>query len=161
MKTLLFSIISIFLLSSSGIKDLRDLFQNASQNEKNALLFNEMTQKDLGIEKNLLLAYEGASETLLAKFGSSPAEKLKLFKSGKEKIENAVAAEPSNIEIKLIRLIIQNNAPAMLRYSNNIAEDKSFILSNFKNADADVKEYILKVGKESGIFSQEELNTIN
>lgn len=161
MKILILSLFTLFLLSSKGIEDLRLVFQNASLNEQNAVLFNEMTQQKLSIDKNLLSAYAGASETLLAKFGATPAEKLKLFKSGKAKIEKAVEKDPSNIEIKLIRLIIQNNVPPILKYSDNIEDDKEFILGNFKNASPDVKKFIQKIGKDSKVFNQEELNTIN
>ena len=160
MKIVMLSLLMLFILPSQGLEDIRLSFQKANLNVENAIVFNELMKQDLSIEKDLHTAYLGASETLLAKFGSSAGEKLKAFKAGKANIEQAVTNKPKSVEIRLIRLIIQNNAPTMLRYSGEMEEDKAFIIENFNSAPADVQKFVRNIGNDTNIFSSEEISKI-
>lgn len=160
MKILILSLILLFALPFKGIEDVRISFQQASLNEENAILFNELVKKDLGIENNLQSAYLGASETLLAKYEKAPGVKLKLFKSGVAKIEKAIEVSPSNVELRLIRFMIQKNAPSIVKYSGEMKTDKDFILNNYNSASADVKTFVKRVANDGEIFTPEELTNI-
>src|SRR5690606_30905311 len=97
----------------------------------------------------VLIAYKGAVSTLKAKFSKSKSEKKEFFKQGVVLIESAVKAEPSNIEIRYIRLGVQENSPKFLGYHKNIEEDKDFILKNFamvssKELGEVIKNFALK-----------------
>ena len=150
MKIAMLSLLMLFILPSQGLEDIRLSFQKANLNEENAIVFNEMMKQDLSIEKDLHTAYLGASETLLAKFGSSAGEKLKAFKAGKANIEQAVTNKPKNVEIRLIRLIIQNNAPAMLRYSGEMEEDKVELPGFLRLLNLDMQNDLSNYIKTSG-----------
>ncbi|HLV43258.1 MAG TPA: hypothetical protein VKY37_13335 [Brumimicrobium sp.] len=160
MKIILLSLVTLFLLSNKEIENVRLSFHKASFNEEDAISFNKLVHQNLTIEKNLLSAYIGASEVLLAKYGASPAEKLKLFKEGKAKIEEAITTDSKNIEIRLIRLIIQNKAPSFLRYSSDIDQDKNLIIDQFQSAPADVKSFIQKIAHDTDVFTEEERTKI-
>src|SRR5690554_3029227 len=160
MKALFLSLILIYLTPSNPLEHVRSAFQKASLSEENTLAFSELIKADLNIDENLQTVYLGAAETLMAKYGSSPASKLRLFKNGVAKIEEAVVAEPSNVEIRLVRLIIQDNAPSMLMYSGEIEKDKAFIIKHCKHAPSNVKKFVQKVVENTDIFSQEELTQL-
>src|SRR5690606_37140217 len=82
--------------------------------------------------KPVLLAYKGGVSTLKAKFAKSRSDKKEFFKEGVSLIESAVKADVSNIEIRYIRMSVQENSPRFLGYHKNIDEDKEFILKNYK-----------------------------
>jgi len=76
------------------------------------------------------LAYRGAFKAIWAKHIFNPISKLQSFNQGKADIERAVSQDPDNIEIRLIRLSVQRNAPGILGYNSNTEEDKKLIVTN-------------------------------
>ena len=72
-------------------------------------------------------AYLGALQMKASNFEKTPAEKLALFKKGKELLEKSIKSEPSNAEFRFLRLIIQENAPKVLKYNQEIKTDAAFI----------------------------------
>lgn len=160
MNVFLLSLIILFIQPSNEIGEVRIYFQKANTSAEDAQHFNEIVTKSKTIESNLHIAYLGASETLLAKHERSPAKKLRLFRSGVAHIEEAIGNDSISIEIRLIRLIIQNNAPAILSYSGNIKTDKVYILNNYNSAPSDVKKHIQHISNNTDIFTQEELTKI-
>ena len=60
-----------------------------------------------------------------------PTQKLKTFREGVDKLENAIKKYPNNIDLRMVRFAVQQNAPRFLDYYSNIEEDKLF-LSNKK-----------------------------
>ncbi len=73
------------------------------------------------------LAYLGAFQTIWAKHVLNPFRKLSTFRLGKKSIEKAVQQSPESVEIRFVRLSIQQNCPAFLGYRQHIEEDKTFI----------------------------------
>lgn len=156
MKVLLTISLSVFLFSVSTLKEVREAFRNAENTMEDATLFNKLMSKKLDIDENLRIAYYGASETMLAKHGGSISERVALFKSGKRYIEIAIKNSPSDVEIHLVRLMIQHNAPSILGYHSDISEDKEFIIKHFNNVTPDLKAYINRIAKETDVFTSEE-----
>ena len=111
-------------------------------------LFEELSsinEKD----SEILNAYKGATLTLKAKFAKKIKEKKEFFKNGAGLIESAIASEPDNIEIRVIRMSVQENSPKFLKYNKNIDQDKQFILTHFSGTKSSavrkfVKEYVLE-----------------
>lgn len=159
MKTFLF-LTTLFFINSQSIEEIRSAFHKAHHSKESAVEFNSTVAQIKLLNEDLHSAYLGASEALLSKFGRSPGEKLKLFKSGKAHLEKAVENQPQNIEIRMIRLIIQHNAPSILKYNNEIETDKAFIIQHFSSANAEVKKFIQNTAKSTGVFTQEELTKI-
>ena len=100
-------------------------------------------------DNKVLLAYRGAVLTMMAKYSKKKNSKKEFFKEGAELIEYAVTSKPDNIEIRVIRLSIQENSPKFLKYNKNIPEDKQFILNNYnttssKSVQKFVKVYVLE-----------------
>ena len=94
-------------------------------------------------------AYLGALQMKASNFEKTPAEKLALFKKGKELLEKSIKSEPSNAEFRFLRLIIQENAPKVLKYNQEIKTDAAFIESNISKLPKDVKAAVLDYSKNS------------
>lgn len=94
-------------------------------------------------------AYKGALLMKKAGFQKSPKEKLEVFKQGRAQLETAIGANSKNTEYRFLRLIIQENAPKILKYQGNIMEDVKWIKSHYSVVHADVKNAIVSYSKKS------------
>jgi len=97
-------------------------------------------------------AYVGALTMKKAGFAGIPAKKLNLFKSGHRKLESAIKNERENAEYRLLRLMVQENAPTVLGYKNDIKADSEYIRKSFKNLPEDIQQVIVDYSKKSKIL---------
>ena len=99
-----------------------------------------------------MIAYEGV--LLMKKSGmvAKPKEKIKLFKSGRTKLETAIAGEKDNIEYRFLRVIIQEHAPKIVKYRNELEEDCKFIRANFSRLSPFLQQVIIDYSKKSKIL---------
>lgn len=160
MKAILLTLVLTLFSSVNQLDTLRNAFRKAESDKESAVYFNEVATKSDAIQANLQSAYIGASEIMLSKYHDSPIDKLKQFKKGVKILEEAVKDSPSNIEIRLIRVIIQSNIPSFLTYSDAIASDKKFILESYMSSESDVKQFIKTVAKETSVFNEDELKKL-
>lgn len=153
---------SIFLLlaftNNPNLAEIRKLYPSAANSESNA---KELAAKlaDVTEDNKTLLAYKGASITMVAKFKKKVSDKISNFKEGAKFIESAISSEPNNIEIRMVRLSIQENVPGIVNYKKNIKEDAAFILKHYKEQSNVLKEYIRSFILNSKSFSAEEKRT--
>jgi hypothetical protein len=152
---LLFSIIG----STQELKEIRTLYPKAVESTEIATkLEGELTNVNSS-SKPVLLAYKGAVLTLKAKFAKSKKDKKEFFKEGVFLIESAVKAESSNIEIRYLRLSVQENSPRFLGYHKNIEEDKQFFLKNYASiSSAELKQIVKDFVMTSENFDESEKN---
>ena len=161
MKSLLSIFILLVFVNNPEITEIRRLYASVIQSETNAKEFASKLS-EVGKEDNkTLYAYKGVSMTLLARYKKEVSEKSKTFKEGAKMVEFAVASEPNNIEIRLIRLSIQEKAPKILKYSTNKKDDKNFILTHYKEQTGNLKEFLKNFIQNSKSFSTAEKQTIN
>jgi hypothetical protein len=81
--------------------------------------------------KPLGMAYLGTANCSSAGEESSPLGKLRKFNQGKDLLENAVAGEPLDGEIRFLRMATRIMSPAFLGYKGDIENDKKLILLTF------------------------------
>jgi len=139
--------ISFFATPPELTKVRSDYVLAAGNKEITYKLYEELSTVTKNDNK-VLLAYRGAVLTMMAKYAKKKNNKKEFFKEGAELIEYAVTAKPDNIEIRVIRMSIQENSPKFLKYNKNIPEDKEFILTNYKSTSSKtirnfVKAYVL------------------
>lgn len=77
------------------------------------------------------IGYLGAYQAIQAKHVASPFKKLSSFKTGKNNIEKAIAIDPNNLELRLLRLSIQKNTPGILGYKMSIKSDEKKLYDNW------------------------------
>lgn len=90
-------------------------------------------------------AWEGALLMKKAGLVTGAKNKLDMFKEGHRKLEAIIQKDSSNPEYRLLRLMIQEHAPKVLGYRNNIVADRAFVQRHFdelpKAAQLAAKEY--------------------
>lgn len=75
-------------------------------------------------------AYLGGFQTIWATHVFNPITKLSTFNKGKKNIDQAVAADSANVEIRFIRFSVQKNCPSFLGYNDHLEKDKAYIIAN-------------------------------
>jgi hypothetical protein len=100
--------------------------------------------------------YEGA--LLMRKAGKmpTPKQKLKFFKEGRIKLETALLADNDNTEYHFLRLAIEEHAPKIVKYHNDINKDKFMIQKNFKSLPQSVQHAIIDYIKNSKVLHSED-----
>ncbi|RZJ66837.1 MAG: hypothetical protein EOO50_08085 [Flavobacterium sp.] len=153
------SIIILFLLVATDISEIRKLYPDAAKTEESAKAFHAKMATVADSETNkALVAYKGAAETMLSKYGNTIGKKTKHMKAGANLIDAAVAADKDNIEIRMIRLSVQESVPKIVGYKKNMKEDKAFIVANYAKSGA-LKDYIKNFILRSKSFTDAEKAT--
>ena len=159
MKIVATFLLSIFLFLCQELPNVRQSYVDASKSQKNAEEFYNLMD-NYNKDNKVLLAYKGASIALKAKYAKQIKQKKSLFIEGSKMLENALKSDPNNLEIRLIRLSIQENSPKILNYKSNIDEDKKLLLSNFDKQNQSLKEYIKNYIVQSNGFTDKEKKSI-
>jgi hypothetical protein len=87
-------------------------------------------------------------------------KKLSMFKAGRRKLENSIAADSLNVEFRFLRLIIQEHAPGIVGYRNQLNQDHVFIIKYFKNLRQEVRDAIIDYSKKSRILKPADFNFV-
>lgn len=125
--------VSLFAQSTA----VRKAYKDATKSEEKAKSFYELVDDVSQSDKSVMVAYKGAGKMLLARYEPLTKRKPKI-KEAIDWIEKAVNADADNVEIRLIRLSVQENLPKFLGYNDNIEEDKKFVkdaLPNIKDKE--------------------------
>jgi len=160
MKGLLLVLLTLF--SSWGIEldSVRKQFEEAKASEEATESLYKLL-KDYQKDDPVLLAYKGAALTLRARYLNERSAKKDMVSQGIALLERAVKSSPKQVEVRLIRLAVQENSPKILKYKMNIAEDKQMILSNTSVQPTAVKSLVKRYVKQSHLFTAEEQRTLN
>ena len=161
-KWLYLYIFLFWFVPTPDLETLRLAYKDAGQDDSKIEAFESLV-KDINTEDNpVLVGYKGAALTLKAKLEKTIKEKKDVFVQGKEIIEFAIQKDPESIELRFIRLGIQENTPKLLKYKDNIEEDKDFILKNYHSISSkDLKSHITGYIKQSKAFSDTERQSLN
>ncbi|WP_257668354.1 hypothetical protein [Parapedobacter tibetensis] len=118
---------AVVLAKAQNLSSIRHQYRDATKSQEQAQEFYEQLQAVNKTDKPVLVAYKGSALTLLARYEKLAARGSKI-KEAVQWIEQAVADEPNNAEIRLIRLSVQENLPKFLKYNQHIETDKQFVL---------------------------------
>ncbi|MGQ7947269.1 hypothetical protein [Flavobacterium sp. WC2509] len=151
----------LFFFSNPSVSEIRKLYGTANSSESNAKEFAaklaEVGKEDAN---KVLVAYKGASIIILSKLEKKVSDKSKKFKEGAALLEYAIAKEPNAIEMRMIRLSIQENVPKIVHYRGNIKEDKKFLLDHYKEQTGALKSYIGDFMAQSKSFTATEKHLV-
>ena len=103
---------------------------------------------DLKDNDPTIQAYTGAAKALIAKHSWNPITKISSLKEGLNQIEQALTLDNMNLEIRFLRLYIQNSLPDYLGMKDDIDEDRSLIVGNINwlntsGLNKDIIDYII------------------
>lgn len=160
MKALFSFILFTLFFSNSDLIEIRNQYPAASFSETKAGEFASIFSKNTDENNPTIVGYKGASKIISAKFSKKISDKIKLFKEGAKLIEASISNDSKNIELRLIRLSVQENAPKIVKYNKNISEDKAFILKNYTDQNSVLKDYLKRFILQSKQFSEAEKSEI-
>ena len=142
-------LVLVFLLfcsfvNAQSLVELRGYLQKVENSEEvSKTLISKSKNAYDTTKKPIYMAFYAVGNFFMAKHAFNPIKKMSYFNEGKELMETALQSDPKNLEIRLMRLITQENAPAILGYNKQIKEDRSYLTKEYKNtADNDLKIYI-------------------
>jgi hypothetical protein len=142
--------ISLFQLSTFAQKDLPMLRKEYPLANRDNASCTALYKKTSHIPSgdNLINGYKGAVSMMYAGCESNKAEKLRLFKEGRELLETAISNDKQNPELILLRFSIQCNAPKILGYNKEIESDKKLLLQKYdaitnKEVKANIRSFLL------------------
>lgn len=161
MKIYFTFILFLVFSGSPSITEIRKLYVTAASSEANAKEFVEKLSNVSKEDNKTLVAYKGASLTVVSKLEKKIADKSRKFKEGASLIEYAIAIEPNNIEIHLIRLSVQENVPKIVNYRGNKKEDKRYLLDNYKEQSGALKVYVGNFITQSKSFTAAEKELVH
>lgn len=158
MKLILLFISSLILQSGSlDLETVRNGYLKAVSSSDSIEDFNQLLSGITEKNNTVFVAYKGAGLTLQAKKVKKIKDKKAYFIEGVSFINLALSKSPNNIEIRCIRLGVQENSPKILKYKKNIEEDKLFLLDQYSQINSSsLKKYIQGFVLQSGVFSAEE-----
>jgi hypothetical protein len=139
--------------SKTTLKNISDdinrpaFYKAIRENDKTAVKsqLSDLQKAPEGIRE----AFIGAMTMKEAGLSGDPHSKLSLFKKGRKMLEAAIRLAPDNAEYRFLRLIVQENAPGILGYHNDIEKDSEYIRKCYKLLPNDVQQAIVDYNKKS------------
>lgn len=146
---LIFILSFSFAANSQSLIQIREQFYRAQVNGESADSFYAKMQSVTASASALMVGYKGMAAFMLCNYSYNPYSKLKYFNEGKNLLEDAIAKNSENTELRFLRYTIQKNVPSFLGYSSNANSDKQFVKnriydSQLKNADNDLYNRMVK-----------------
>ncbi len=155
MKGILLICFMLFSFSGIELDNVRKQFEDAKASKEATESLYKLLQ-DYQKDDPVLLAYKGAALTLRARYLTERSAKKDMVSQGITVLERAVKSSPNQVEVRIIRLAVQEHSPKILKYKMNIAEDKQMILSNISGQPVAVKSMVKRYAKQSQVFTAEE-----
>lgn len=140
-------IISVLLLFASSFSKA-DYFDAIAGNDQ-ATMSSMLSKVQKATVNTDQKAYLGAIKMRSSAFKKTPKEKLTSFKSGQKMLEGVIASNTKNVEYRFLRLIVQENAPKVLKYYTKIKEDAKLIKAGYQKLTPAVKQAIVSYAKKS------------
>lgn len=140
-------------VDTKTISTLRKLYAEAPVKKDS---FNQMKSV---LDKNtentpLLNGYRGCALMIEANYLINPISKLNYFNKGKKILEIAIESSKENVELRYLRFTIQAECPSILGYSDELKEDKAFLLKKISSiTDISLKKNIISFLKESDLLT--------
>jgi hypothetical protein len=79
-------------------------------------------------------------------------DKLSMFKTGRSMLESSISKDKENTEYRFLRLIIQEHAPKIVRYRNELDEDCKQVQTNFNKLTPFLQQIIIDYCRYSKVL---------
>ncbi len=97
-------------------------------------------------------AYRGTLLMKKAGLLKKPKDKLDQFKKGRTELETVIHFSNSNAEYRFLRLIIQEHAPKITKYHEQLKEDSEFVRLHYKELPTALQRIIKDYSKTSSVL---------
>lgn len=157
MKLLLSLVTAFIFFFQNDLEALRTSYTKANSSSVNTEAFINLAEKQSGSDA-VTNGYKAAAKIMEAKI--SKKNRKALVKTGATNLESIIKSNPNNIELRLIRLSVQENIPKIVGYRGSIKDDKAFLINNYGKQNAGLKSYVKKFAMQSKSFSDAERASI-
>ncbi|WP_426481482.1 hypothetical protein [Chryseobacterium sp. R2ACT005] len=155
---LIFSFITAFVFFfQSDLETLRNSYAKANESSSNTQNFIETAEKQSGSDA-VTVGYKAAAKIMEAKVVKS--NRKSLVKTGATSLEAVIKSNPSNAELRLIRMSVQENIPKIVGYRGSLKDDKAFLLNNYSKQNTALKSYIKRFAMQSKTITEAERATL-
>ncbi|MDW9381982.1 hypothetical protein [Chryseobacterium sp. JV558] len=155
---LIFSFIAAFVFFfQSDLETLRNSYAKANESNSNTQNFIETAEKQSGSDA-VTVGYKAAAKIMEAKVTKS--NRKSLVKTGATSLEAVIKSNPNNVELRLIRMSVQENIPKIVGYRGSLKDDKAFLLSNYSKQNTALKGYIKRFAMQSKTITEAERATL-
>ena len=145
-------VVALTLQNKTDVETYYAALSSSDTNQINAVLQRLLPATSLANK-----AYAGALIMKKAGLIKAPGKKLSLFKQGRLFLEEAITKENSNVAYRFLRLVIQENCPAFLKYHDNIKEDSDVVKKTFVQFPAETKRAVIDYAKTSATLKSLDL----
>ncbi len=122
-------------MQASVLDDVRNQFPKINSIEE-AEFHMELLEKEKSPEAK---AYYSAMLFMKAKYVKFPLSKYNNFKKGKSLLDQVILENKSNVELRYLRFVFQNEIPNFLNYNSNIKEDFLSIIKGMEKSDLTIR----------------------
>lgn len=157
MKLLLSLVTAFIFFFQTDIEALRNSYAKANLSNANTEAFINLAEKQSGSDA-VTNGYKAAAQIMEAKI--TKKNRKALVKTGATSLESIIKSNPNTIELRVIRLSVQENIPKIVGYRGSIKDDKAFLMSNYSKQNATLKSYVKKFVMQSKSFTDTERATI-
>jgi hypothetical protein len=157
MKLILSFITAFIFFFQTDLEALRNSYAKANSSNANTEAFINIAEKQSGSDA-VTNGYKSAAQIMEAKIATK--NRKALVKSGATNLESIIKSNPSNIELRLIRMSVQENIPKIVGYRGGLKDDKAFILNNYSKQNATLKNYIKRFAAQSKTMTEAERATL-
>lgn len=143
------------VMSQNGL-DKKSFYKAMAEN-KTELLDDQLKR----IKKSEgLTAFEGA--LLMKKSGliTNPTEKMKLFESGRKKLETEIKTDTTQVEYRFLRIMIQENAPKIVHYDQEMKRDALYLRNHYNKLESPVQEALYQFSQKSKVLDPADFKSI-
>ncbi|WEK68543.1 MAG: hypothetical protein P0Y62_11845 [Candidatus Chryseobacterium colombiense] len=154
---LIFSFLTAFILFfQSGLESLRESYAKANSSNANTEEFINIAEKTSGSDA-VIQGYKAAAHIMEAKITKN--NRKTLVKSGATSLEAIIKSNPNNVELRVIRMSVQENIPKIVGYRGSLKDDKAFLLNNYSKQNTALKSYIKRFAAQSKTMTEAEKAT--
>ncbi|MDG5766798.1 hypothetical protein QA596_04905 [Balneolales bacterium ANBcel1] len=118
---------------------IRDTFYDAVESRAVTQRLTDFFENQLDQEVlstyPVILAYHGATKTLLAKHGRNPFARLSNLRSGLQTLDEATDRSPGEFEIRFLRFSVLHHLPSFLGYGDQLDEDTQAVFELLVNQE--------------------------
>lgn len=153
MKLILSLVTAFIFFFQTDLDALRNSYAKANSSNANTEAFINLAEKQSGSDV-VTSGYKAAAQIMEAKIATK--NRKALVKTGATSLESIIRNHPNNIELRLIRLSVQENIPKIVGYRGSIKDDKAFLINNYGKQNAALKNYVKRFAMQSKSFSDTE-----
>ncbi|CAA7195345.1 hypothetical protein [Chryseobacterium potabilaquae] len=148
---------SFLLFFQTNLESIRTSYAKANSSATNTQNFITIAEKETDSDP-VILGYKAAAQIMQAKI--TKQNRKSLVKTGATNLERLIKSNPNILELRVIRLSIQENLPKIVGYRGNLKEDKNFIFNNYAQQNTSLKNYIKQFVMQSKTISASEKATL-